>query len=54
VIITMIVLLGSPVDIETADIFIRTLPAIWIAAIRSQELGQAVILIFAALTENAQ
>merc|ERR550534_1158920 len=50
----MIVLLGSPVDVETADSFIRTLPAIRIAATRSEVLGLALTGIFAHHLENAQ
>jgi len=42
------------VEVETADSFIRTLPAVRIAATRSQELGQAMMFISAGQTENAQ
>jgi len=53
VILIMIVLLDLPVEVKIADSFIRRLPAIWIAATRSQELGQAMMVIFAGQTENA-
>jgi len=51
--VIMIVLLDLPVEVVIANSFIRRLPAIMIAATRSQELGQAMMAIFAGLTENA-
>jgi len=54
VIVTVNVLLGSPVEVETADSFIRTLTAIRIAATRSQVLGLAMTLVIARDPKNAQ
>jgi len=51
---TLIVLLGSAVEVETADSFIRTLPPVRIAATRNLVLGLAMTVIFAGGTENAQ
>jgi len=54
VIIAVSVLLGSPVEVETADSFIRTLTPIRIAATGSQVLGVPLTVVFARHPENAQ